>query len=82
MKLITFRQFNCSFKISGVRKNSDFLRQLYLSTVLHSESFLTDLKKIRNLYMMGKNQSVGEGHAKWLGEPGCGPQAACCTHLS
>jgi len=30
---------------------------------------------------MGKNQSVGKGQTKWLGGPGCGPQAACCTHL-
>jgi len=31
--------------------------------------------------MMGKNQSVGKGHTKWLGGPGCGPRAACCTPL-
>ena len=24
---------------------------------------------------MGKNQSVGKGHTKWLGGPGCGPRA-------
>jgi len=32
--------------------------------------------------MMRKNQSVGKGHTKWLGEPGCGPRAACCTPLA
>jgi len=26
--------------------------------------------------MMGKNQSVGKGHTKWLGGPGCGPPVA------
>jgi len=31
--------------------------------------------------MMEKNQSIGKGHAKWLGGPGCGPQAACCAFL-
>jgi len=31
--------------------------------------------------MMGKNQSVGKGHTKWLGGSGCGPRAACCTSL-
>jgi len=31
--------------------------------------------------MMEKNQSVGKGHTKWLGGPGCGPRAACCTRL-
>jgi len=31
--------------------------------------------------MMGKNQSVGKGHTKWLGGPGCSPRAACCTPL-
>jgi len=31
--------------------------------------------------MMGKNQSVGNGRTKWLGGPGCGPWAACCTPL-
>jgi len=30
---------------------------------------------------MGKNQSVGKGHTKWLGGAGCGPRAACCTSL-
>jgi len=29
----------------------------------------------------GKNQSVGKGHTKCLGGPGCGPRAACCTPL-
>jgi len=31
--------------------------------------------------MMGKYQSVGKVHTKWLGGPGCGPRAACCTPL-
>jgi len=31
--------------------------------------------------MVGKNQSVGKGHTKWLGGPGCGPRAAYCTPL-
>ena len=30
---------------------------------------------------MGKNQSVGKSHTKWLGGPGCGPRVACCTPL-
>jgi len=29
--------------------------------------------------MMGKNQSVGKGHTKWLGGLGCGPRS--CTSL-
>jgi len=29
----------------------------------------------------GEIQSVGKGHTKWLGGPGCGPRAACCTPL-
>jgi len=32
--------------------------------------------------MMGKNQGVGRSHTKWLGRPGYGPRAACCTPLS
>jgi len=31
--------------------------------------------------MVSKNQSVGKSHTKRLGGPGCGPRAACCTHL-
>jgi len=29
-----------------------------------------------------ENQSVGKGNTKWLGGPGCGPWAACCTPLA
>jgi len=29
--------------------------------------------------MMGKNQSVGKGHTKWLGGPDCGPRATYRT---
>jgi len=32
--------------------------------------------------MMGKNQSVGKRHTKWLGGPGWGSRAACCTPLT
>jgi len=33
--------------------------------------------------MMGKNQSVGKGHTKWLGGPACGPPVAhpCARQL-
>ena len=31
---------------------------------------------------MGKNESVDEGHTKWLDEPGSGPRATCCTPLA
>ena len=47
-------------------------------------SFLTQTVGLGRLgfsCMMGKNQSVGKGHTKWLGGPGCGPWAACCIPL-
>ena len=44
-------------------------------------SFLTWNIGLGFSWTMGKNQSVGKGHTKWPGGPGCGPRAACCPPL-